>query len=55
VISAHLGGVPVEETVASFGPALLVAFGAATARLRGLRGRRGKPRSTTASIRDAGH
>jgi hypothetical protein len=55
LISAHLGGVPVEETVASFGPALLVAFGAATARLRGLRRRRGEARGAPAAIGDAKH
>jgi hypothetical protein len=53
VISAHLAGVPVEETVAAFGPTLLIALGAATARLRGLRRRRGMTRRTTASITDA--
>ena len=26
---AHIGGLPVEETVGSIGPAILVAFGAA--------------------------
>ena len=31
---AHIGGVPVEETLGSLGPALLVAFGVAWARLR---------------------
>ena len=31
---AHVGGIPIEETVASFGPALLIALGAAPARLR---------------------
>jgi hypothetical protein len=31
---AHIGGVPIEETLAPFGPALLVAFGAAWAQLR---------------------
>jgi hypothetical protein len=31
---AHIGGVPVEETLGSFGPALLVAFGVAWTRLR---------------------
>jgi hypothetical protein len=31
---AHIGGVPVEETVASLGPALLVAFGVAGTNLR---------------------
>jgi hypothetical protein len=32
---AHVGGIPIEETVAMYGPALLLAAGAATARLRG--------------------
>jgi hypothetical protein len=31
---AHIGGIPIEETLAPFGPALLVAFGVAWARLR---------------------
>jgi hypothetical protein len=31
---AHVGGVPVEETLASSGPALLVALGVARAQLR---------------------
>ena len=31
---AHVGGIPVEETLASFTPALLLAFGAASATLR---------------------
>jgi len=31
---AHIGGVPVEETLGSFGPALLVAFGVAWTQLR---------------------
>jgi hypothetical protein len=31
---AHVGGIPVEETLASLGPPLLVAFGAAWAQLR---------------------
>jgi hypothetical protein len=31
---AHVGGIPIEETLASFGPALLVAFGVAWAKLR---------------------
>ena len=41
---AHLGGIPIEETLGSLGPALLVVFGAASARLSirlsHLRGRR---------------
>ena len=31
---AHIGGIPIEETLASLGPALLVAFGVAWAQLR---------------------
>jgi hypothetical protein len=31
---AHVAGIPVEETIGAFGPALLVALGAATATLR---------------------
>jgi hypothetical protein len=31
---AHVGGLPVEETLGSFGPALLVALGVAWGRLR---------------------
>jgi hypothetical protein len=31
---AHIAGVPIEEMVASAGPALLVAFGVAWANLR---------------------
>ena len=31
---AHVGGLPVEETLGAFGPALLVGFGVAWARLR---------------------
>jgi len=33
---AHIGGVPVEETLGAFGPALLVAFGVAWTQLRAL-------------------
>ena len=33
-MTAHIGGVPIEETLASFGPALLVALGAMAAKLR---------------------
>ncbi len=32
--SAHIGGIPIEETLASLGPALLVGFGVAWANLR---------------------
>jgi hypothetical protein len=31
---AHIGGVPIEETLGSFGPALLIALGAVAAKLR---------------------
>jgi hypothetical protein len=31
---AHVAGIPIEETLASFTPALLLAFGAASATLR---------------------
>jgi hypothetical protein len=31
---AHIGGVPIEETLGSLGPALLVAVGVACAQLR---------------------
>jgi hypothetical protein len=41
---AHISGIPIEETLGSYGPALLVVVGAASARLsirfRHLRGRR---------------
>jgi hypothetical protein len=41
MIGAHVGGLPLEEAVGSFGPALLVALGAAATRLRAL-GRRAR-------------
>jgi hypothetical protein len=41
VIGAHVGGLPLEETLGAFGPALLVALGAAATRLRAL-GRRAR-------------
>ena len=31
---AHVGGIPIEETLGSLGPALLLGFGAAWAKLR---------------------
>lgn len=31
---AHIAGIPVEETLASYGPALLIALGAAAAMVR---------------------
>jgi hypothetical protein len=33
---AHIAGVPIEEMVGSFGPVLLIVFGAAVAKLRAL-------------------
>ena len=36
---AHVGGIPVEETLGSWGPALLVAAGAASAKLSARRRR----------------
>jgi hypothetical protein len=33
---AHVAGIPIEETLASFGPALLLIAGVASARLRTL-------------------
>ena len=44
--SAHIAGIPIEETLASLGPAVLVGFGVASAqvraRLRRLRSRRSR-------------
>jgi hypothetical protein len=40
---AHVGGIPIEETIGPFGSALLVMFGLAWARLRA-RLRHGWPR-----------
>jgi hypothetical protein len=37
---AHVGGVPIEETLGFYGPTLLLAFGAASATLRARFGRR---------------
>ena len=42
---AHVGGIPIEETLASLGPTLLVAFGVAWANLRA-RLRRVRSRAT---------
>jgi hypothetical protein len=39
IIVAHVGGIPVEETLGSFGPALLAALGAAAAMVRARFGR----------------
>jgi len=42
---AHVGGIPIEETLASLGPALLVSFGVAWAKLHA-RLRRVRSRAT---------
>jgi hypothetical protein len=42
---AHIAGMPVEETIGSFGPAVLLTFGAGSATLRaGLRRARSSAR-----------
>jgi hypothetical protein len=33
---AHIAGIPVEETIGTFGPAIVIAVAALTARLRGI-------------------
>ena len=47
VPTAHVGGIPLEEALGSFGPALLVGFGLAwaefRARLRWVRSRASEP------------
>jgi hypothetical protein len=49
---AHIGGIPIEETLAPLGPALVVAFGVAwaqlRARLRSVRSRASAPRKKAA-------
>jgi hypothetical protein len=35
ILLGHIAGVPVEETIASIGPALLLTLGGASAMLRG--------------------
>ena len=49
---AHIAGIPVEETLGSLGPVLLVAFGVAwaqlRARLRPVRSRASAPRKKAA-------
>jgi hypothetical protein len=46
--AGHVGGIPIEEVLGFYGPALLLAAGAAgasiSARLRRLRGRLGRLR-----------
>ena len=41
---AHVGGIPIEEAIGAFGPALLVAFGAVVANLRARLRPRARPR-----------
>jgi hypothetical protein len=53
VTFAHIGGVPVEETLTAAGPALLTALGAFGARIHALRTRRrSTARSRVSSDRD---
>jgi hypothetical protein len=56
-VIAHVGGFPVEETLAMFGPALLLALGAASAslraRLRGPRSGRDSDRAAHETTRGA--
>jgi hypothetical protein len=42
--SAHVGGLPLEETLAAGGPALLTALGVTLAQLRARRPRFGRAR-----------
>jgi hypothetical protein len=54
-VIAHVGGLPIEETLGSFGPALLVGFGVAWAKLRA-RLRRVRSRATAhPPARDGGN
>ena len=49
---AHIAGIPIEETLGSLGPALLVAFGVAWAQLRArLRLPRSRATKPTARVR----
>jgi hypothetical protein len=48
---AHIGGVPLEETLATGGPALLTALAACAARLRARRVRRRAPAAISRSRR----
>jgi hypothetical protein len=53
---AHVAGIPIEETIGMYGPAFLLAFGAACtivrARFRRLRGSRGSDRRLDGPGRD---
>jgi hypothetical protein len=55
-VVAHIGGLPIEETLSTSGPALLLALGAASARvvarLRRLRGGHGSDRRLGGPRRD---
>jgi hypothetical protein len=50
-VIAHVGGIPIEETLGMYGPALLLALGAASARVGALlrRMRGGAARETKRS------
>jgi hypothetical protein len=56
-VIAHVGGVPLEETLGMYGPALVLVLGAASARvgarLRRLRGGSGRDRAARESRRGA--
>jgi hypothetical protein len=57
-VIAHVGGIPIEETLGMYGPALLLALGAASARVRArLRRMRGPGRNrrlTKSAVRPPG-
>jgi hypothetical protein len=53
VTLAHVGGIPIEETIGMYGPALVLAAGAACASV-GARLRRLSRRRRTATHRDQG-
>ena len=50
---AHIAGIPVEETIASLAPALLLTFGAASATLRARLGSACSSRPAAQRRRDA--
>ena len=53
---AHVGGIPIEETVGSLGPVLLVGFGVAWAQVRArLRRRALAPARHAARDREGAH
>jgi hypothetical protein len=55
MVVAHVGGVPIEETLGLYGPALLLALGAASARVRARvrRSRGGHDRGRRRAVREA--